>query len=95
MAFRGLVAALLLLLPGVFAANIDVAMTTAVLEGGQVRISSEYQTQSERVEDIYIQLPRDVTKVASTIDGAQRSCFIIKSIVFFWKIREWERVFVI
>jgi len=68
-------------------------MTTAVLEGSQVRISSEYQTQSERVEDIYIQLPRDVAKVVSTIDGAQRSCSITKSIAFCGKLDNGEHSF--
>ena len=68
------------------AATIENATTTGVIEGREVRINSQYETSSERVEDLYIQLPRDVSSVSASMDGVARDCTIKKSIAFCGKL---------
>lgn len=71
-----LVVLFLLVIAQVNAAQIDTAITTAVLEANRAEFTSQYVIVSQGVEPLTVQLPSDVQLVTAEMDDTPRECKI-------------------
>ncbi len=91
--YRGIVA--LLLLSIVSATSIDNGLTTAVMDGEIVHVTSKYTLTNGNDEGLRIRVPSDVVSVKADFDNREIACSLENSIAYCGETKSSEQVFTI